>query len=361
MKIVWKTAMSLLLIGCAVAVGAQGASAGKAAPKFAISSFTHDFGEVKPGTPLRYSFVFKNEGDAELRITNVAPSCGCTSSDYDKVVAPGKEGKITLAVEHTEAYSGEVSKSANVTTNDPAKPSFSLILRAYFKPVAPLNAAGTGAKVGNISGKNTGPLTISPSDRWTTSAISGTTAATKLHFYNREETPIKITKVEAGGTDFTVQLQPIVEGKRYELAVASNPALKPGQYKQTVKLSTDNPALPEVAVQLEVTVFARVFASPTTIMLPTMPKSADLSTTNLPPIYIRKIRDGGLMLKKVTSSLPFIKIEVKTETEGQFYILQLKFDQAQITKVGEFKGEIIVETNDAEVPMLKIPVSVSFN
>jgi len=44
------------------------------APKLVIESFTHDFGEVKSGTALRYAFKIKNEGKRDLLINNVAPS-----------------------------------------------------------------------------------------------------------------------------------------------------------------------------------------------------------------------------------------------------------------------------------------------
>ena len=44
-----------------------------AAPVLVIESFTHDFGEVKPGDPLRYAFKIKNEGKADLLINSVTP------------------------------------------------------------------------------------------------------------------------------------------------------------------------------------------------------------------------------------------------------------------------------------------------
>jgi len=44
-----------------------------AAPRLVIESYTHDFGEVKSGEPLRYAFKIKNEGNADLVINNVAP------------------------------------------------------------------------------------------------------------------------------------------------------------------------------------------------------------------------------------------------------------------------------------------------
>lgn len=42
-------------------------------PRLAIPEITHDFGEVKAGTPLKYSFKVRNEGTADLLIKSVAP------------------------------------------------------------------------------------------------------------------------------------------------------------------------------------------------------------------------------------------------------------------------------------------------
>lgn len=108
------------------------ASAQDASPRLHIASLEHSFGAVKPGTPLTYTFQIKNEGKASLEIKSVAPSCGCTTSSFDKVIAPGKTGGITLAVEKTEGYKGEVVKTATVTTNDSEHQTFTLTLRANF-------------------------------------------------------------------------------------------------------------------------------------------------------------------------------------------------------------------------------------
>jgi Protein of unknown function (DUF1573) len=50
-----------------------GSAPSGAAPILTIDSFTHDFGEVKPGDPLRFAFKVKNIGKADLVINNVAP------------------------------------------------------------------------------------------------------------------------------------------------------------------------------------------------------------------------------------------------------------------------------------------------
>jgi hypothetical protein len=104
------------------------------APKLTMDSLEHSFGEIKAGTPLTYTFKVKNAGKAPLQILTVKPSCGCTKGAFDSLMAPGKEGKITLSIAKTDTYRGKTVKTATVTTNDPDHQSFTLTLRADFLP-----------------------------------------------------------------------------------------------------------------------------------------------------------------------------------------------------------------------------------
>ena len=103
-----------------------------AKPALVMAAFDHSFGNVKAGTPLTYTFEVKNQGEGGLEILSVNPSCGCTTSKFDKTIAPGKSGGITLAIEKTEGYKGEMTKTATVNTNDPDHQTFVLTLRATF-------------------------------------------------------------------------------------------------------------------------------------------------------------------------------------------------------------------------------------
>jgi hypothetical protein len=128
------TFIALILVAAVVVVAAQKRAANNTPvagkPKLAMESFEHSFGTVKAGTPLNHTFKVKNDGSAPLEITGVSPACGCTTTNYDKVIAPGQTGGITLAIDRTESYNGEVVKTAEVTTNDPNKPKFTLTLKA---------------------------------------------------------------------------------------------------------------------------------------------------------------------------------------------------------------------------------------
>jgi hypothetical protein len=74
MRIFSALALAMTLAGPAAARQNQQPKPDAGSPKMVIESFTHDFGEVKSGTPLRYTFKIKNEGKADLSIMNVAPS-----------------------------------------------------------------------------------------------------------------------------------------------------------------------------------------------------------------------------------------------------------------------------------------------
>ncbi len=320
-------------------------------PILVIEAPIHDFGELDSGTPMRHSFKIRNTGTADLVIESVSPSCGCTKGDYDKVVAPGKEGKIELAVANTQGYSGESSKTAAVVTNDPKNPRFTLTLRARFKvdPSAPPPKT-----------KNSSAFNVEPTDRWTTGVLSGSSAASSFYLVNNQTNPVHPRKVVGGGQAFTATIEPIQDGRRYELKVRTAPGLKPGRYTETLRVLTDSPTEPETTLDLELTVHSRVFVTPPSIIMPSLPAASDLSSITWPMIYVRKLREGGLKIKSFTSTLPFLKLELLTESEGQVYKIRLTVDSKKL-KPGEFKGTVRIETNDPEAPVLEVPIQGSFS
>lgn len=67
-------ALALSLTAAAVAQESPNGSKPNGAPKLVIKAMTHDFGEIKAGEKLTYSFIVKNAGAAPLEILNVSPS-----------------------------------------------------------------------------------------------------------------------------------------------------------------------------------------------------------------------------------------------------------------------------------------------
>ena len=78
---------------------------------------THDFGKIIQGEKVSYTFKFKNVGKADLLISKVSTSCGCTASDYPKdPVAPGETGKVEVTFD-SHNKKGFQNKTATVLAN----------------------------------------------------------------------------------------------------------------------------------------------------------------------------------------------------------------------------------------------------
>lgn len=83
---------------------------------FETASLTHDFGKIKQGVPATYEFKITNKGKVPMVITNVAPSCGCTTPEWTRdPIAPGGQGSIKATF--NAASPGPFNKSITVTSN----------------------------------------------------------------------------------------------------------------------------------------------------------------------------------------------------------------------------------------------------
>ena len=83
---------------------------------FAWTLTTADFGKIKVGYAVTQEFTFINKGDAELVISSVKASCGCTVTEYSKdPISPGASGfvKATYNAAHVGVFTKTVTVNAN--------------------------------------------------------------------------------------------------------------------------------------------------------------------------------------------------------------------------------------------------------
>lgn len=94
----------------------EAVSAGPA-PVMTFEEKEHDFGNIKAGDVVNYTFKFKNTGKAPLIIESATATCGCTIPNYPKdPVAPGEEGKIDVQFNST-GKSGQQHKVITIRAN----------------------------------------------------------------------------------------------------------------------------------------------------------------------------------------------------------------------------------------------------
>lgn len=83
-----------------------------------LKEIEYDFGKIPQGKPVTHIFEVFNKSNADLKISNVHASCGCTTPEWekDKVVAPGGSTKITVG--YNAAAEGPFTKFITVSYNE---------------------------------------------------------------------------------------------------------------------------------------------------------------------------------------------------------------------------------------------------
>lgn len=83
---------------------------------FAVESY--NFGKIKKGESVSYSFKFKNTGRIPLIIKDAVAMCGCTVPEPPKEpIQPGASSELKVVFNSAGKPVGEVKKGITVTSN----------------------------------------------------------------------------------------------------------------------------------------------------------------------------------------------------------------------------------------------------
>lgn len=99
----------LILFVSVLAIGFAVKAQNTADDLIKVNTETHNFGKIKQGTPVTFSFEIKNISDAPVVVENTSASCGCTTPEkITEPIAPGSSAK--LKVQYNAAAAGPFTK-----------------------------------------------------------------------------------------------------------------------------------------------------------------------------------------------------------------------------------------------------------
>ncbi|MFZ4930041.1 MULTISPECIES: DUF1573 domain-containing protein [unclassified Chryseobacterium] len=97
---------------------------------------TFDYGTIKPSSDGTRFFTVTNSGDKPLIISNVKPSCGCTTPEFSQdPIMPGKSAKIKVG--YNTSIPGGFNKMIEVFSNDPANSRSVIYIKGNVDAKAP--------------------------------------------------------------------------------------------------------------------------------------------------------------------------------------------------------------------------------
>jgi hypothetical protein len=90
----------------------------KSPGKIVFDKEIHNFGTLKDGEIISFSFVFRNTGGSPFSIIKADKSCGCIDLKYStNAIQPGESSAIELTF-NTEGEWGNQIKGATIETSD---------------------------------------------------------------------------------------------------------------------------------------------------------------------------------------------------------------------------------------------------
>ena len=93
----------------------------KSAGKIVFVKEIHNFGTLKDGEIVSFSFVFRNMGESSFKIIKAEASCGCVNIQYDRNdILPGESSAIEV-IFNTSGEWGNLLKGVTIETSDGAR------------------------------------------------------------------------------------------------------------------------------------------------------------------------------------------------------------------------------------------------
>jgi|GEM_PF-377871 len=79
---------------------------------------TFDFGTIKKGEKVPFTFTFTNTGSEQLIIADAKGSCGCTVPEKPEgPIKPGEKGEIKVVFDSTNKKGGPITQTVTLTAN----------------------------------------------------------------------------------------------------------------------------------------------------------------------------------------------------------------------------------------------------
>lgn len=339
------TATILRSLGCLICtfllVSASNASAEESAnpptsaasvipgPKLKFDSTAHDFGKINAGDVVTHTFWFTNVGDLALTIANVQPSCGCTAAaDWTRQVNPGAAGQIPIQF-NSANFSGPVTKTVTVISNDTNQPASSLLLKAnVWKPVDVV--------------PNYAVITIPPDN---------TRGSTAVRVINHQEQPLYLQTPEVTNANFAVEVRTNMPGKEYQLIISATDQVKAGNAQTQIKVPTNATNVPPLTVTAYANVQSALTILPAQLNLPAGPLPKKMT----PVVTIVNNTTNLLTLSEPTVTVPGVEFQLSEVQPGKYFTIACTFPEGfELTNAAN--AELKVKSSNPKYAEIRVPI-----
>jgi hypothetical protein len=320
----------------AVTVAADG-------PKLVVPEKIRNMGKVAQGDVLNVDFAIVNEGDETLEIKAVRPTCGCTVADFDREIAPGQTGYIKAKLD-TRDFSGPISKSILVMTNDPQDPTRTLVIKTEVHPY----------------------VQVLPRALVRFNAVQHEPMEQKITVVaDEEEKDFKVNAVKSSVPFLLASVRPVpadqlLAGKspqQYEITLTMKKNPPVGPVNTVLEIETNHPKAKMVPVKVFGVVRALLHVTPSQIQFGTVEAKKQPGRN----VIVINNRSAGVAVTVTDAAVndPAFKAEVVPIEKGRRYQVTITVDPN--ASAGPRDAVLTLKTNDPEFPTMEVPVRANIS
>jgi len=325
---------------CLVA-GVMTAPAHAEGPNMVVPEKVKDVGTVAQGEMVEVDFSLLNEGTDVLQVKAVRPTCGCTVADYDKEIAAGGEGVVKAKLD-TKDFSGPISKSILIMTNDPREPTVSVVIKADVRPYVEVLPRPLIRFNAVQSEAMTEKVVVVATEADQNFKVTGVTSSVPF---------LKASSKQLSSSD-------LVPGKpdtQYEvrLSLADDAPVGPVSANLTVK--TDHPKAKEVTVKVYGVVRSLIHVTPSQVQFGTVDAKAKPGRN----LIVVNNRTGNATMEVTGASVDdgAFDASITTIEEGRRY--QVTVNVKEGAPSGPHNATLTFKTSDPDFPEMTVPVKAS--
>lgn len=301
------------------------------APKIKFDETKFSFGRVLAGTKIYHEFTFTNVGDAELVISNIKPTCGCTIfTEWSKNVPPGGKGTIPMEFNSTN-MKGVVQRNTIVHSNDPAT------------PVSVLSIDGVVWQYVEVS-PNIALIHMPP--------YTDQNFSTTLKIINQVEEPLKLEAPVCSSSEFKARIEEVTAGKEFNLIIDTVPPLPAGNLRGMITVDTSSKEVPQLKIPFLAISQPDVVVYPPQMFLPAVPP-------DFPEPYIITVRNQSpdpITVTNLSCDAPASTVEIREIVPGKEFHLVVAFPD-DLRAIPGKTFTISADTSSPKFPKISIPVA----
>lgn len=307
-----------------------------ASPYAVFSHTSFRFERALSGSVLEHDFVMKNEGGAPVRVSNILLTTPLVVISMPASVAPGAEARVRVRLD-TSGLRGHFPGEIHVFLNNADAPDASLRFEGEIVPL----------------------IEVSPVPAFFVAARRGEARHESIDIINHEPEPLQIEGVSNSRDRFTTTLETLEEGRRFRLTLFVNPDGPAGRHSESIVLKTSSRSQPTLTVAAHTYLRERVY---------TFPDAVDLGTVRLADVdrdshLLRRLAQTLMVYQfggsdfSVSLRTDLLELDLSSERGPQRDRYQNTVSlRRDALKAGEIRGSIVIDTNDAEFPVLVVPV-----